>query len=217
MEKEDSIIDEKSGITYDQIQEYYYYYLKDEEDFNATMSYVALDQNKCGRTYSNTFCNIITCVCMDLEGLLRVYFQKPKDKEFTEYDYIDFVKKDECLRNVFQEKVEALRGKYKELQPLELHENSRLNKMEWTKFWPAYNRIKHQKITSITSATQLVTLNALAALYVIECYILKTTASKEKKKDFFDKESCLFKLQNLETKYSSASHLMCGEKVDMKW
>lgn len=118
MEKDDIIIDEKSGIIYDQIQEYYYYYLKDEEDFNATISCVALDQNKCGRTYSYTFCNIITCICMDLEGLLRVYFHKPKDEEINEYNYIDFVKNDKCLRNVFQEKVKVLRGKYKEPQPL---------------------------------------------------------------------------------------------------
>jgi hypothetical protein len=143
-------------ITYDQIVNYYYYYLNDEQDFIRNISFVALDQSGCKNTYSNEFYNIITYSCMDFEGLLRRYFQLPDDKEVKEKEYITLVDNDNALKYAAQEKVQVQRGNYKDLQPLELHENSKYNKIEWTKFWPADNRIKHHKLTGIYSATQSV-------------------------------------------------------------
>jgi len=192
-------------LTYDLIKKYYSYYLHDEQSFINTIQYVELDQNNYKTAYSSEYCNILTCTCMDFEALLRVYLKNSDERELNEQYFIKSIEDDENLKRSSEETVKVIKGNYDDLTPLHINENPKDHSKHFSKFWNSYNKVKHHKITGIQSANQITTLNALAALYVLECYILKKMADNEGKVDLFDVESKLFRLNVLKTNNTQAN------------
>lgn len=70
-------------------------------------------------------------------------------------------------------------------------------------WWVAYNNIKHGRVGNFSDANLKNTLNALAALYILEIYFLKSIADALGEMGIPDKPSSLFKLNDFETRYTS--------------
>ena len=71
------------------------------------------------------------------------------------------------------------------------------NSPEW---WTQYNEVKHHRLDSFKKANLKNTVNSLAALYVLECYIVKYIGDRDGEYDVPNNISQLFEIKNFVTR-----------------
>ena len=74
--------------------------------------------------------------------------------------------------------------------------------------WEAYNKIKHNKVAKIFHANQENILNALAALYILNRYVLSINADNNGGIDIFGDDNNCFKLNQLKSKSVSMTRMV---------
>lgn len=181
------------SMTYEEINYYFKFYKYNEDSFFESENFLFIDMDN-KDAYSFRFSNLLINICTDFESLCKKYFGFRKD--VTIEKLIASLRKDSHFASFFNEKI-ALNGtNYVDLEPLKNDGAS----FSW---WSKNNKLKHDKLNCISSATQWQVVNALAALYALNMYILKALADSESKPDVFLGYSPKFSLSNLVNRSST--------------
>ena len=176
-------------MTYKEINDYFKYYRYNESVFLESEKYLYFDvDNK--NAYSFCFSNLLINICSDFESLSKKYYGMSKNN--TIVDIIKKISLDSDFATFFNEKVSLIGTTYLNIEPLKNDGNTFM-------WWTNYNRIKHDKLSSIVYATQETIINALAALYILNMYILKAISTKTNQIDVFLNYNPIFVLSNLKS------------------
>ena len=188
------------------INEHFRYYLENESQFKSFERFVYVSK-KCKEAFSFTYSNLLLNICSDFESLVRAYFGKENDDSMEVHDIIRAIKDDEKLKEIFEESVTYENCDYGILNPLKVNHNNKTNKDSF-KWWEAYNKIKHNKVAKIFHAKQETVLNALAALYILNRYVISINAKENGVVDIFECDSNSFKLNKLKSKIISMNEVV---------
>ena len=180
------------------INEHFRYYLENESQFKSSERFVYVAK-KCKTAYSFVYANLLLNICSDFESLIRAYLGKENDEQMEVNDIIDAIRKDEDLNQLFDEKATYNNCDYEIMKPFHVNHNEKTNKDSF-KWWEAYNKIKHNKVAKIFHANQENVLNALAALYILNRYVLFIHANYNGGIDIFNDDNNCFKLSLLKSK-----------------
>ena len=179
------------------VRQYWYFYVSLENDFLDTEQYVSMEEDNFS-TYSIRYNRILQATCSEIDVIMKlvkdIYEASGPDNINNYYNIIA----SNC-KNLISEKVEVkLRGL--NLVPWE-RENG-----ETPNWWLKYQKIKHER-TTINSDTNKPyykfanlknVLNALAALYIAEMYLLAEVVVRDETSDdgnvFFQCKSKIFEL-----------------------
>ena len=187
------------------VNQHFKYYFENETQFLSSERYAYISKS-CQKVYSFVYANLLLTICSDFESLLRFYFSK-KGNEVLDIDsLISLIKNDQKLSKILNETVIFENCDYGVLTPFKINHNNKTNKDSFY-WWGAYNEIKHNKVQKIKSAKQIVILNALAALYALNRYILSIATEETKQMDVFSEDRNLFKLINLKTRTISSNSI----------
>lgn len=183
-----------------EIEEYFNFYLENQKQFDMTTQYVNISKTYCHSSYSYVYANLLMSICSDFESLVRAYFKKHDDDIMEIGNIIELLMNDEQLKLIFEEK--ATIGDYVDIKPLEVNKYYNKTTFLW---WTNYNKLKHNKYKSIHNANQKNVIYALASLYILNRYVLKSFCIENSDEvDVFEKDTNKFKLKNIKTKVISA-------------
>lgn len=189
-------------MKYEDLEEYFKFYQENETRFNATTRYLQVDR-KCKSAYSLVYSNLLMSICSDFEALVRYCFNRRDDEQLEVQQIISLIRNNEYFSSMIPQEVEF--PGYGYLSPMEIitYRNS-----ESFKWWTAYNKIKHNKLKSISNACQSNIVLALSSLYVFNRYAIKRCSEElqkdgEEKPDIFVNDTSRIKLLNFETSYTS--------------
>ena len=179
-------------------QEYWRYYIHLETLLIKTFDFVALTRNNYP-TYSNQYASILQLTGSELDSFFK-YYINPKGRNIKDYMQ-SFVKKHPEL---IEQEVEILDSDII-LKPFEKCEGVLCDTpMFW---WKAFTDIKHNRVKNFLKANLCNCLNALAALYMIECQCIRDIAESDGEIDIPVPESKLFDLKNWESNFFPISKL----------
>lgn len=173
------------------INKYFKFSQENESQFISSIRYISVSI-KCKCSFSIFYANLLMNICSDIEDILRAYFNL-FSKRYNIRDFISRIKSDNNLKKIIDESVEFDNSDYGKITPFQSiqYENNQI-----PKWWQSYNKIKHDKMKSFSEASQENVLNSLAALYILNRYIL---ISQDCKIDIFLEDKKYFNL----TKYKS--------------
>lgn len=195
----------------DSINEHFRYYLENESQFKSAERFIYVSK-KCQTAYSFVYSNLLLNICSDFESLIRAYFGKENDEVMEVHNIIQAVSADEKLKKILEETAVYANSDYGVLYPFKVNHNQKTNKDNFA-WWEAYNKIKHNKVAKIFHANQKNILNALAALYILNRYVLSIYADKNGDIDVFKGDNCCFKLNQLKSR-SFLMEQAIGEFLD---
>ena len=188
------------------INEHFRYYLENESQFKSSERFVYISK-KCKNAYSFVYSNLLLNICSDFESLVRAYFGKENDDPMEVHDIIQSILSDEKLKVILTESAIYENCDYETLHPLKINHNDKTNKDSF-KWWEAYNKIKHNKVAKIFHANQENIINALAALYILNRYVLSINADNNGGIDIFGDDNNCFKLNQLKSKSVSMTRMV---------
>lgn len=188
-------------MTYDEVINNFKFYRYNEAVFLESEKYLYISK-KNKDAYSFCFSNLLINICSDFECLCKKYFQIKGNKRINEL--ILLIGSDPVFKGFFAEKISYIGTDYNDLEPL-------LNDGTTFSWWSKYNDIKHDKLNNISVASQETVINALAALYALNMYVLHKVAFDENKPDVFLRYDALFTLSNLKTTYVFPGRDCCLE------
>lgn len=163
----------------DYINLYWNYYLFIEKKFILTTDYVSLVRPNF-ETYSNEFVSLLMLIGSENEVVIKAYCGYPGDKTKNMKNYkVDLIKKYPGLPN---EEIKIYNSDIV-LKPFEDIERS----MRW---WNAYNNVKHNRTSYLSSAKLVNVLNGLAGLFLLNRLVLNDI---DKSKYLLMNKSNLFK------------------------
>ena len=179
-------------------RKYCSYYQTLEADFVATERYLTIDEDNFF-AFSNEYIKLIQAICSEVDVVAK-YLCKCIDSDFSGSTFPEYCK---CIldsnplfvrANVGIQKMNSIflapwvDWKYEEKINRKKNKHIEATNPEW---WTKYNKIKHSRTSIDTSnnkeyyisANQKNTLNALAALFVLNSYILHLLCKNASKDD----------------------------------
>jgi hypothetical protein len=183
-------------------QEYWRYYIHLEALLIKTFDFVALTRDNFF-TYSNQYASILRLTGAELDAFFKYYINS-NGRNIK--DYMQSFAKEH--HELIEQEVEILDSDII-LKPFEKCEGVLCgNPMFW---WKAFTDIKHNRVKNFLKANLCNCLNALAALYMIECQCIRDIAESDGEIDIPVPESKLFSLANWDSNYMLSSHLLIGK------
>lgn len=174
------------------LQEYWRYYIHLEDLLIKTVDFVALTRDNFV-TYSNQYASILQLTGAELDTFFK-YYVDPKGKCIT--DYIKcFIKKHS---NLIKQEVKIIDSDIL-LMPFETCEDVLQHKTIF--WWKSFTNIKHHRIENFSEANLCNCLNALAALYMLECQCIRDIAKIDGSIDILEPISRLFCLKDWNCNY----------------
>ena len=195
-------------MTRDEFSKYHWeYYLVLEKDFLQTERFISFDlgknylYDKKGCTnygnsmcFSNEFIKQYQSICSEIDVILKTICKeinnKSKAKEIKGYTN-EVLKKWPGITNqkVAMKDIELIPFMNWSLQPY--------NSPDW---WPPYNNVKHKRVKNYKEANLKNVLNSLAALYILEHYLVKYIGDRDSTYDVPNDISQLFEMVNYKTR-----------------
>lgn len=212
-------------MTRDEFCKYHWeYYLVLEKDFLQTERFISFDlgknylYDKKGCTnygnsmcFSNEFIKQYQSICSEIDVILKTICKeinnKSKAKEIKGYTN-EVLKKWPGITNqkVAMKDIELIPFMNWSLQPY--------NSPDW---WPPYNNVKHKRVKNYKEANLKNVLNSLAALYILEHYLVKYIGDRDSTYDVPNDISQLFEMVNYKTRKTVVgrnSYLTSDEELD---
>lgn len=195
-------------MTRDEFCKYHWeYYLVLEKDFLQTERFIAFDlgknylynKNVCtnygnSMCFSNEFIKQYQSICSEIDVILKTMCKEinnnSKAKKIKEYTN-EVLKKWPRITN------QKVGMKDIELQPFMNWSLLPYNSPDW---WTPYNKVKHKRVTNYKKANLKNVLNSLAALYILEQYLVKYIGDRDKVYDVPNDISQLFEMVNYKTR-----------------
>ncbi len=168
-------------------------YMMIERDFIHLSEYVKIDERNYS-TFSNEILKQILLVNVEFENLLHQIAMELGVASGTMANYKTMLFDTFHWDSIVNQKVKVLNTSI-ELEPYK----------EWSQigngvfWWSAYGELKHDMIANYTKGNLNVLLYSLAALYILELYVVKYIGDKTKDMDVPNDISKLFEICNLET------------------
>lgn len=189
------------------------YYLMLERDFLEVERYVSFDLGDNylydgstpsdlgnSRTFSNEFVKQYQAICSEVDVLMKSICVELSGQSTNAQSADDM--EDYTLvvlnhwGNIKQQKVKL---KDIKLQPFINWETTPNYKSpDW---WSPYNKVKHKRLANFEKANLKNVLNALAGLFILECYLVKYIGDRDNTRDVPNDRSKLFELENYPTKW----------------
>lgn len=212
-------------MTRDEFCKYHWeYYLVLEKDFLQTERFISFDlgknylYDKKGCTnygnsmcFSNEFIKQYQSICSEIDVILKTICKeinnKSKAKEIKGYTN-EVLKKWPGITN------QKVAMKYIELIPFMNWSLQPYNSPDW---WTPYNNVKHKRIKNYKEANLKNVLNSLAALYILEHYLVKYIGDRDSTYDVPNDISQLFEMVNYKTRKTVVgrnSYLTSDEELD---
>lgn len=200
------------------------YFLVLEKDLLDTERFVSFDlgedtlynnflcndygNSKC---FSNEFIKQYQAICSEVDVILKTICKEininSKANNMEEY-----------TSEVLNEWPEIIKQKVlikeMELQPFLNWKVSPYNSPDW---WSPYNKVKHQRISNYKKANLKNVLNSLAALYILEQYLVKYIGDRDSCYDVPNNISKLFKMVNYHTRETVVgidSYILSNDDID---
>lgn len=177
------------------LQEYWRYYIHLEDLFIKTVDFVALTRDNFP-TYSNQYASILQLTGAELDAFFK-YYVALKGRCITDYT--------KCLiekhSNLIKQEVKIIDSDIL-LMPFE--DVLKDKPIFW---WKAFTNIKHHRIEKFSEANLCNCLNALAALYMLECQCVREIAKVDGSIDILEPISRLFCLKNWNCNYILSSSM----------
>lgn len=181
--------------------DYWNYYLSLEKRFLHTLNYVELHRDN-RRTFSNEYASLMQIICAELDSFFKVYCGFKPDDRKTINDYATSVLA--SYPNIVAQEISVYDNKFI-IKPFDgWNTTTPAESLDW---WMAYNNIKHSRVANKKVASQIKTLKALAALFLIEMKYLSVITDGTKELDIPDEQSTLFSLKNWSFRNISARDL----------
>jgi len=166
------------------------YYLLLEKEFINTLDYVELASNNYS-TFSIVNVKLLLQIGAEVDNIFKVSCNLTGRKNIT--DYIDPITEKYTI--ITDQKVSALNYSIT-LQPFKNWNKDKPS--ESLTFWKHYNNVKHDRIINFSNASLESTINALAALFILEMYLINDIYNENN--DLYtnlpENESNLFMLNN---------------------
>lgn len=212
-------------MTRDEFCKYHWeYYLMLEKDFLQTERFISFDlgknylYDKKGCTnygnsmcFSNEFIKQYQSICSEIDVILKTICKeinnKSKAKEIKGYTN-EVLKKWPGITN------QKVAMKDIELIPFMNWSLLPYNSPDW---WTPYNNVKHKRIKNYKEANLKNVLNSLAALYILEHYLVKYIGDRDSTYDVPNDISQLFEMVNYKTRKTVVgrnSYLISDEDLD---
>lgn len=170
--------------------DYWKYYLLLEKRFVHTLNYIELDPDN-HDAFSNEYANLMQTICAELDSFFKVYCSFNADDRKSMNDYSAFVLGD--YPGILSQEVTVYETKLI-VKPFDGWNTAKpADSLSW---WAACNRLKHSRAANKKDASQINTLKALAALFLMEMKYLNKTTAGTKELDIPDEQSSLFGLKN---------------------
>ena len=204
-------------MTRDEFCKYHWnYYMALEKDFLGIERYLTFDlgdnnsydEKKKIKYFGNSkafsveFIKQYQTICSEVDVIFKTICKDLKNEDAKEMeDYTKTILANTYWSGVVSQKVLMRDVK---LQPFFGWQNEPYKAISW---WSTYNYVKHRRLNNFGNANLKNVINALAGLYILEMYYLKSVV-KENEMDIPDRESELFALDNWETRFISKNGLM---------
>ena len=183
------------------------YFLVLEKDFLQIERFVSFDlgdnilyNNKSCNNYGNSLCysnefvKQYQSICSEIDVLLKIICLELNGSSNADNmkDYTN-----EVLNEWSEITDQKVTMKGIELQPFM---NWKVNPFKSPDWWTPYNKVKHERITNYEKANLKNVLNSLAALYILEQYLVKYIGDRDKVYDVPNDISQLFEMVNYSTR-----------------
>lgn len=160
------------------------YYEILESDFVNTIRYVSLCSENFN-TYSIEYARLLQDICSEVEVLLKEICGIHNKIKYNYYTLISKLK--ESKPDLFNYTVSLKKYFNHEIKPFECEEEKSV-----PNWWTSHNNVKHYRKQSMIESTQQNVLYALAALFLLEEYLLNEIANRDNDIDIMDEESKIF-------------------------
>ena len=198
------------------------YYLVLEKDFLEVERYVAFDlgdnylynnqnvtDNGNSECFSNEFIKQYQAICSEIDVILKSICKENNSNANKMEQYTSEILN--IWSGIIQQKVKM---KDIELQPfLNWSSQPQYKSPDW---WTPYNKVKHERLSNYKKANLKNTLNALAALYILELYFVKFIGDRDNVRDVPNDVSKLFELINyptINTVVGKESYLITRDEI----
>ena len=190
------------------LQEYWRYYIHLEDLLIRTVDFVALTRDNFA-TYSNQYASILQLTGAELDAFFK-YYVDPKGRCITDYTKCFIEKHSNLIRQEVKIKDSDIL-----LMPFEKCEDVLQNKPIF--WWKAFTNIKHNRIEKFSEANLSNCLNALAALYMLECQCVRDIAKIDGSIDILEPISRLFCLKDWNCNYipSSKQYIVLSRNISV--
>lgn len=196
-------------MTRDEFCKYHWdYYLVLEKDFLEIERYVSFDLGENylynnqtiyeignSNCFSNEFIKQYQAICSEIDVILKNICA-----EINTNSTADKMPKytDEILSQFSNLPMQKVQLKDYELQPfINWSSSPNYNAPDW---WSPYNKVKHERLLNYKQANLKNTLNALAALYILEQYFVKFIGDRDNCNDVPNNISQMFTMIDFTTK-----------------
>ena len=181
-------------------------YMMIERDFIHLSEYVKIDERNYS-TFSNEILKQILLFNVEFENLLHQMAMELGVESGTMANYKTMLFNTLHWDSIVNQKVKVLNTNI-ELEPYK----------EWSQighgvfWWSAYGELKHDMIANYTKGNLKVLLYSLAALYILELYVVKYIGDKTEDRDVPNDISKLFEICNWETQ----DHVFAFETYEIR-
>lgn len=185
------------------LNKYWRYYLILEKKMMNSLQYVELAVDNF-RTYSMEFITQIQNLGSEVDTIMKVIagFEMSSRKTINDYANAIITK----YPSIIQQEVKIQNTSLK-IKPFGNWNTDQPSKsLVW---WESYNEIKHGRTQYMNKANLDITLHLLAALYILEIYLLKEISDNNNDVDIPDSESKLFVMMDWVYKNISMAGLIC--------
>lgn len=173
---------------------YWKYYTILEDDFITLTRYVSIDEHNY-KTYSDEIMKQILSVVSEFENICKVICEFKGSQRITIKNIAECIfDKIEDIKSV---EIVVKHTKDIKLNPFSKWEKNNSSELFW---WKGYNSVKHNRRESYMAGNLQNLLNALAALYYMELYLVRKIGRNNGDKDVPNSVSKLFEIVNFETK-----------------
>lgn len=161
------------------LHKHWKYYLMLEADFILTERFLTFDlgdsENSAnGQAYSNEFVKQYQTICSEIDVILKTICNELGHVGVRTIDqYAEKVLRDSFWQKIVPQKVKVANT---ELSPF--IEWKLLPEYKSPDWWSSYNKVKHDRVKHLREANLKNVMNALAALYILENYLVKYITDK---------------------------------------
>lgn len=174
------------------VTQYWKYYIMLEREFINTLDYAEIGQDS---VYSNKYAMLLQAIGAELDCFFKAYCNKSPEDHSNISDYANFIL--ESWPEIREQKVSII-DKRIIIQPYKGWDKKHAKtSLSW---WEGFDDIKHSRTANYSKANQINTVNALAALFIIEMRKLSLICDG-KEADIPEQPSSLFDLENWEYRY----------------
>lgn len=190
----------------DFINNFWLRYMMMEREFIHLSEYVKIDERNYA-TFSNEIIKQILLVNVEFENLLNQMALELEVQSGTMANYKTMLFDTLHWNSIVDQNVKVLNANI-ELEPYK----------EWSQighgvfWWSAYGELKHNMIANYTKGNFQVLLYSLAALYILELYVVKYIGDKTNDRDVPNDISKLFEICNWETQ----DHVFAFEAYEIR-